>query len=199
MTVLRPLLFLFVMSWLAVPAMAQDLTLRNCTDASGHVVPSRMNLDIPVVVATQIGRGAPSIVFNPRVLPDLSESARAFLYAHECARHSLGIAREARTVENAHQADCAGLAALQRSGMLRGAQAVSSLQSALVFSPEQWRQVPGPARGFSLANCAPPRAMPASDPAWNRCVQRCGDGLFRCGRSSVCLQSYDRCEAACGR
>ena len=199
MTVLRPILLLFVMSWLALPAMAQDLTLRNGTDPNGRVVPSRMNLDIPVVVATQIGRGDPSIVFNPRILPDLSEAARAFLYAHECARHSLGFAREARTAERAQQADCAGLAALQRSGMLSGADAVGSLQSALVFSPEQWRKVPGPARGFALANCASPQTMPASDPGWNRCVHRCGDRLFKCGRSNACLQTYDRCEAACGR
>jgi hypothetical protein len=179
-------------------AGAQDLTFRGCTDAAGRAVPSRLDPESPLLVTSVREKGKAVIIYNPRALPDISDAARAFLYAHECARHNLGAAREARTAENATAADCWGLTTLQRSGLLRDAGDVTALQSELVFTPAQWQRIPGPVRGFELSQC-PQRAlhMAPSNPDWDQCVHACGDKLFHCGRSDSCLSAYDRCEAAC--
>lgn len=181
-------------------ASAQDLTFRGCTDATGRAVPSRIDEGLAEVVATVVEKGRLAIVYNPRALPGISDPARAFLYAHECARHNLGIEREARTMENAKRADCWGLATLQRSGLLKGEGDVAALQSELVFTPEQWGSIPGPKRGFELSSCAM-QAKPAftPEPGWDMCVHKCGDRLFRCGRSQSCLSTYDACVAGCNR
>ncbi|MCZ4304199.1 hypothetical protein O4G98_05580 [Zoogloeaceae bacterium G21618-S1] len=184
---------------LAVPAGAQDLTFRGCADAVGRAVPSQLDVESPSLVTTQMGQSRPLIVYNPRALPDVTDAVRAFLYAHECARHSLGIARDVPTPEAAQRADCEGLATLRRSGMLVEPGDVTALQSSLVFSPEQWARVPGPPRGFDLNNCPTRRAVPKSNPAWNQCVHRCGDRLYHCGQSASCLATYNSCQAACQR
>ncbi|TVO67619.1 hypothetical protein [Denitromonas ohlonensis] len=199
---MKSLFSMLAVMWLAVfavPAGAQDLTFRGCTDAAGRAVPSRLDVESPSLVMTQMGKSRPLIVYNPRALPDVTDAVRAFLYAHECARHSLGITRDVPTAEAAHRADCEGLATLQRSGMLVEAGDVTALQSMLVFSPEQWARVPGPPRGFDLNSCPTRRAMPQSDPAWNQCVHRCGDRLFHCGQSASCLATYNSCQSACRR
>lgn len=196
------IVFSVLMLWLALlagPATAQDLTFRGCTDRAGQPVPSRLDTEAPALVATQMSASSPLIVYNPRALPEVSDAVRAFFYAHECARHSLGIVREVPTADTARRADCEGLATLQRSGMLAAREDVVRLQSALALSPAQWARVPGPARGFDLTACPAPRTALPSDPAWNRCVHRCGDRLFHCGRSDSCQAAYDRCQAACVR
>jgi hypothetical protein len=200
MLALRLVFTLIAAAVLPALAGAQDLTFRGCTDAAGRAVESRFDEAAPQLVSTVREKGRAVIVYNPRALPDISDAARAFLYAHECARHNLGLAREARSPENARAADCWGLSTLQRSGLLRESGDVIALQSELVFTPAQWQRIPGPARGFELSQC-PQRAMrmAPSDPAWNQCVHACGDRLFRCGRSGACLAEYDRCEAGCKR
>jgi len=181
-------------------AGAQDLTFRGCTDAAGRPVPSRLDVESPLLVTSVREQGKAVIVYNPRALPDISDAARAFLYAHECARHNLGSAQADRTAENATAADCWGLTTLQRSGLLRDAGDVTALQSELVFTPAQWQRIPGPVRGFELSQC-PQRAqsMAPSNPGWDQCVHACGDRLFHCGRSESCLTTYERCEAGCRR
>ncbi|WP_227816028.1 hypothetical protein [Nitrogeniibacter aestuarii] len=200
MTALR--LVFALLACLLMPSLAgaQDLTFRGCTDASGRAVPSRVDESLPEVVTTVVEQGRFTLLYNPRALPGISDPARAFLYAHECARHNLGLAREARTVENAKQADCWGLSTLQRSGLLRGEGDVAALQSELVFTPDQWQRIPGPNRGFELASCSL-QAKPAfsPEPGWDMCVHKCGDRLFHCGQSQSCLNTYDACVAGCGR
>ncbi|KAA3653094.1 MAG: hypothetical protein DWQ11_09120 [Proteobacteria bacterium] len=199
---MKSLFSLLAAVWLVVlggPAAAQDLTFRGCTDVSGRAVPSRLDVESPYLVTTQMHRSGPEIVYNPRALPDVTDAVRAFLYAHECARHSLGIVRDVPAVDTAQRADCEGLATLQRSGMLVAPGDVLALQSSLVFSPAQWARVPGPARGFDLTACPTRRAVAPSDPAWNRCVHRCGDRLYHCGRSDSCMAAYSTCQAACKR
>lgn len=200
MTALR--LVFALLACLLMPSLAgaQDLTFRGCTDASGRAVPSRVDESLPEVVTTVVEQGRFTLLYNPRALPGISDPARAFLYAHECARHNLGLAREARTVENAKQADCWGLSTLQRSGLLRGEGDVAALQSELVFTPDQWQRIPGPNRGFELSSCSL-QAKPAftPEPGWDMCVHKCGDRLFHCGQSQSCLNTYDACVAGCGR
>ena len=199
---MKSLITLLCVLWLAVisvPASAQDLTFRGCTDASGRAVPSQLDVESPSLVTTQMGKSGARIIYNPRALPDVTDAVRAFVYAHECARHSLGITRDVPTVEAAQRADCEGLATLKRSGMLVEDGDVTALQSMLVFSPEQWARLPGPPRGFDLNSCPTRRAVPKSNPAWNQCVHRCGDRLFHCGQSASCLATYNRCQAACPR
>jgi len=181
-------------------ASAQDLTFRGCTDASGRPVPSRLDEASPLLVTSVREQGHAVIVYNPRALPDISDAARAFLYAHECARHNLGTGNQARTADNATAADCWGLTTLQRSGLLREPGDVAALQSELVFTPAQWQRIPGPARGFELSRCPQRAAVTAPrNPGWDQCVHACGDRLFHCGRSQSCLSAYDRCEAACSK
>ena len=199
MTALRTAFLLCLLALFALPASAQDLTFSGCTDAAGRKVPTRLDTESPLLVTTLMENGRPTIVYNPRALPDLTDAARAFLYAHECARHNLGQARYVRTEASAQAADCWGLATLQRSGMLREDDAVSALQSSLVFTPQQWLRVPGPVRGFALASCPTARVATPSNPRWNQCVHRCGDRLFHCGRSQSCQSTYDACQAACPR
>lgn len=200
MTALR--LVFALLACLLMPSLAgaQDLTFRGCTDASGRAVPSRVDESLPEVVTTVVEQGRFTLLYNPRALPGISDPARAFLYAHECARHNLGLAREARTVENAKQADCWGLSTLQRSGLLRGEGDVAALQSELVFTPDQWQRIPGPNRGFELSSCSL-QAKPAftPEPGWDMCVHKCGDRLFHCGQSQSCLNTYDACVTGCGR
>jgi len=200
MSVLRLVVALMACLLMSSLAAAQDLTFRGCTDASGRAVPSRLDENLPEVVTTVVEHGRFTILYNPRALPAISDPARAFLYAHECARHNLGIAREARTVENAKRADCWGLATLQRSGLLRDEGDVPALQSELVFTPEQWQRIPGPQRGFELSQCSM-QAKPAftPEPGWDMCVHQCGDRLFRCGRGQSCVNTYDACVARCGK
>ncbi len=189
----------FVLLVLVAPiASAQDLTFRGCTDGAGRAVPSRLDEESPVLVTTVVDKGRFTIIYNPRALPGVSDAVRAFLYAHECARHNLGSVRELRNVENAGAADCWGLTTLQRSGLLRKPGDVAKLQSELAFTASQWQRIPGPVRDFELAQC-PQRATQRapSNPGWNRCVHACGDRLFRCGQSNSCMQTYNRCESAC--
>lgn len=199
MSALRLVLSLLMCALMPVLASAQDLTFRGCTDAAGRAVPSRLDENLPELVTTVVEKGKLTILYNPRALPAISDAARAFMYAHECARHNLGLATEARTVENARAADCWGLATLRRSGLLPEAGDVAALQSELVFTPTQWQLLPGPQRGFELFQCTQrPMAAP-TDPGWNQCVHRCGDRLFHCGQSAGCMSTYDACVAGCQR
>ena len=198
MLALRIVFAFLVVALLPSIASAQDLTFRGCTDAAGRPVPSRLDEESPVLVMSVVEKGRFTLVYNPRALPDVSDAVRAFLYAHECARHNLGSARELRNADNARAADCWGLATLQHSGLLRAPGDVDALQSELVFTPSQWQRIPGPVRGFELSQCTQRVTQRApSDPGWNQCVHACGDRLFRCGQSQACLQTYDRCEAGC--
>ncbi|QID19334.1 hypothetical protein G3580_17960 [Nitrogeniibacter mangrovi] len=198
MSVLRLALTVCLVALMPSLAAAQDLTFRGCTDAAGRPVPSRVDENLPEVVTTVMEHGRSVILYNPRALPAISDAARAFMYAHECARHNLGLAGQARTEDTAREADCWGLTTLQRSGLLGAPDDVAKLQSELVFSPAQWQQLPGPRRGFELSQCpARPMHMAPSNPGWDQCVHACGDTLFRCGRSDACVSAYDRCEAGC--
>jgi hypothetical protein len=38
---------------------------------------------------------------------------------------------------------------------------------------------------------------PAS-PAWNTCMQNCGNRLYSCGRSESCNTAFNQCTAGCG-
>lgn len=180
------------------------VTYHGCTDAAGAPVVSLEDPNLPAVVGSGVEAGRPVIRYNPEALPRLSPEARLFFYAHECARLNLGLpAGGKRELGSARRADCRGLDAMRRSGLIDGDAAVARLQAELDFSAEQWRLLPGPPRRFELAACRQP-GLPATPPrpAWNACVRRCADSLRACNHAggvqgAACRADYERCTSLC--
>lgn len=188
------------------------LVFEGCTDALGHAVPSLSDPSLPQAFATQRTAGALSIHYNPVVPAGLSERARLFFYAHECARIGLGQETGLRNVGDAWRADCRALETLLHSGLLRR-QDIAALEAELQLPAALWSQLPGPPREIRLTACADASsrgrlALPAAPDAglnrWNACVQACGDTLLHCQRRTcggldcpACLPANDRCVAAC--
>jgi hypothetical protein len=162
-------------------------------------------------VLVQTGSDGVQLVirYNPTLLPRLKPATRLFLFAHECARLSLGSggAGEAK----ARQADCLGLATLLQAGLLKREE-LADVQGDLGFTAEEWALLPGPPRSFDLAACPvrgvvrlPSAATPnARQSGWNACVHGCGDRLYHCGKNcrgdaceSRCQEPYRQCVAAC--
>lgn len=200
----RMFLVLLVVS--APQAHAQDsISFHGCTDARGRAVISVADPAAPVVAGTHVEAGRQVIRYNPGLLPELSQAANLFFYAHECARHNLGLPLDRPlSPEQAQRADCWGLDSLQRSGLLRGEADLAALQAELNFTPEQWAVLPGPPRALDLPACqarlsARPRlaAPPAGQDTWNTCARVCADALFVC-RGGGCDETYGRCIAGCG-
>ncbi len=198
--------FLVLLVVFAPPAFSQEtISYHGCTDARGRAVLSVADPASPVVAGTHVEAGRRVIRYNPALMPELSQTARLFFYAHECARHNLALPLDRPlSAEEAQRADCWGLDSLLRSGLLRSAADLAALQAELRFTPEQWALLPGLPREFDLPACqariaAHPRlaAPPAGQDAWNACVRVCGDALFAC-RGAGCDDEYGRCIARCG-
>lgn len=170
-----------------------------CVDAAGRPVVSAADPFATAVARSAFEAGRPAILYNPGLLPRLSDSARLFFYAHECARHHLGLPLERRlTVEEARRADCHGLDGLLRSGLL-GADALVVLQAELRFDAGEWGVLPGPPRGFDLLGCRRASVLvvpPGGREQWNACARVCADTLRWC-RGPDCEAAYDRCAALC--
>lgn len=188
------------------PALAQtvEISYHGCTDRGGTQVVSVADPAAPVLVSTHFEAGRQYIRYNPQLLPRLQENTRLFLYAHECARHNLGLALDrALTPDEAQRADCWGLESLLRSGLLKDAGALAALQDDLQFTTDEWLRLPGPPRAFDLPACQRSIASrpslvhpPAGQDDWNTCVRRCGETLRAC-RTATCNADYERCVATC--
>lgn len=201
--------FLFLLTLLlglgVGPVRAEMVELQSCTEADGRTVPGVADPSLDVLVRSGLDGGHRVIRYNPELLPRLSAAARQFFFAQECAKLGQGVAPGAATSPaRARQADCIGVAVLQASGALGEPAALQALQDELVFSPDEWAQLPGPRRPFNLTACPPgaaialPLATPptANQLEWDACIRGCGDRLFRC-RDDGCLDSFRGCEAAC--
>ncbi|AYH42237.1 hypothetical protein CDA09_02350 [Azoarcus sp. DN11] len=184
---------------------AQEQTLYfGCTDAEGRSVAAVSDPSLERVVASRAGR-TPEIRYNEAILPRLTPESRLFLFAHECARHNLGLPLAgARSEADARRADCHGLESLRRSGLLDAAR-IDALERDLQFSADEWERIPGPSRTFALRACAAQaaargiltRTTPAQ-PEWNACVRGCGERLRACApRAAACDDAYERCAALC--
>jgi len=192
---------------------AETVELVSCTDAGGRVVQGLPDPSLNVLVRAGQDGGRRVIRYNTDVLPELSALARQFFFAQECARVALGLAPGVDPPPaRARQADCIGAATLRTSGALDETAALRALQAELVFSEDQWAQLPGPRRAFDLAACPArtgialplPSAPSEQQVAWNACIRQCGDRLLHCqggcrgaACGDACLAAYDRCEAAC--
>ncbi|WP_018991887.1 hypothetical protein [Aromatoleum toluclasticum] len=186
-------------------AFAQEHTsYHGCTDAAGRAVAAVSDPALDQVVASLSG-AAPAIRYNEALLPRLTPESRLFLFAHECARHNLGLPLDGKRTEgDARRADCHGLESLLRSGLLEEAR-IDALERELQFSAEEWERVPGPPRTFALRTCAAQSAVehlltrPArAKPEWNACVRGCGARLWACAPHNVaCEDAYDRCVSLC--
>lgn len=186
-------------------AQAQEQTsYHGCIDADGRAVAAVSDPALERVVASRAGR-APEIRYNEAILPRLTAEARLFVFAHECARHNLGLPVEgARTEADARRADCHGLESLLRSGLLDGAR-VDALERELQLSPEEWAQVPGPPRSIALRACTAENAAQrlllrptSARPEWSACVRSCGERLRSCApKTAACDDAYERCVALC--
>ncbi|THF65061.1 hypothetical protein [Pseudothauera rhizosphaerae] len=199
---------LFVLFAAFVPqAFAQEvISFHGCTDAKGQPVVSVADPAAPLVAGSGEDAGRPAIRYNPTLLPELPQAVRLFFFAHECARHNLGLPlTRTLSAEEAQRADCWGLDSLTRSGLLRGEAAVAALQADLRFTPEQWAVLPGPQRAFDLPACRARTgnrlrldvAPTAEQDNWNTCVRVCGETLRAC-RGAACNKDYDSCVARCG-
>lgn len=185
-------------------AAGAQTTYHGCTDAAGNPVAAVADPALDQLVASRPGP-APEIRYNEDLLPRLLPESRAFLFAHECARHNLGlpIDRE-RGPDDARQADCHALAAMVRSGLIDDTK-IDALERDLQFDADEWAVVPGPRRPFTLRACAAEvaterlRVGPSSErPEWNGCVRGCGERLRACApRGPACDDAYERCTAMC--
>ncbi|MCC4117478.1 hypothetical protein LLG90_19155 [Aromatoleum toluclasticum] len=186
-------------------AQAQEqMIYLGCTDAQGRAVAAVSDPALERVVASRAG-AAPEIRYNEAILPRLTPESRLFLFAHECARHNLGLPLGGgRTEAEARRADCHGLETLSRSGLLDAAR-IDALERELQFSAEEWERVPGPPRTFALRACATQSAVEhlltrpkRAKPEWNACIRGCGARLWVCAPHNVaCEDAYERCVSLC--
>jgi hypothetical protein len=190
------------------PAVGGVQIIEGCVDARGAPVVSVEDDALPRLALAAAEDGRPVLRYNPGVLPRLSIAARAFFYAHECARLSMDMAPgAARTLGAARRADCQALAALRQSNILDGDAAMSALLAELRFTDAEWSMIPGPSREFQLAGCPMrgalrlPAAGPPSEASLrhDRCVHACGDSLWQCQQRCRGTACRDGCEAAFGR
>ena len=183
---------------------AEIVDLVSCTDVNGRLIPGKPDPSLATIVASGVEGGQRVIRYNPELLPNLSTLAHQFFFAQECARVALGeVPGAVLSPARAHEADCVGVTILETAGVLRRHAMLETLQGELVFSDEQWGQLPGPRREFSLTACPRkstirlPLATPltANKAEWNACIRACGDPLFHC--KGECLAAFERCVAAC--
>ncbi len=207
---MRWLLAVALMLTLGAARGEEYLTFQGCVDADGRAVPSQLDRSLVRAVDTAYVGGRPTIRYNPDVLPELRSDTRLFMYAHECARHELGLpAGEARTLEDARRADCAGLATLLRSDLLVPRD-VAAIEHDAALTPDAWALLPGPARTLALDACLeelaarPSLAHPVkAQPDWNSCVRACGEPLRACKRTCSgaacddCQSRYEQCSSMC--
>lgn len=182
----------------AFPAQASTLP-ESCTDSRGRVSAVETDYAQEELVRSVSGR----IRHNPRVLAHLPDTVRLFFVAHACARTS---APDAATPAQVHRADCTAYRMLEASGLMKQS-GTNGLARELVFTPDEWNLLPGPARSFDFADCTTrgnvlrlPLATPPTAPQvnWNACAHACGDRLWHCGNNDACLNAYDTCLKACG-
>lgn len=202
---LRRVLLGAVLALLALTAWGQvQTTYAGCTDADGVPVAAVSDSSLEHVVASRAGSGRAEIRYNDAILARLQPESRLFLFAHECARHNLGLAVDGARVEaDARRADCWALETLERSGLVTPAR-VDALERDLQFSEAEWTRVPGPPREFRLRSCAAENAArhvlsrpSAGQPGWNACVRSCGDHRRACAGEGRCDDAYERCVSMC--
>lgn len=196
--------------WQLAQAGSGDPALfESCVDARGRLLKAVSDPQLPVLVRAA---GDRSLRYNPDLLPRLSQGARFFLYAQECARVGLTDTGASLAAERARTADCKAVEALLASGAVQRRE-LPALQAELSFSPEEWSLLGGPPRDFDLGRCqsrrgnvlAIPRGAPrAEQSAWNDCIRACGDRLWACQKRScggadcpVCQGAYQSCQVAC--
>lgn len=200
------MVLLLCLAQLAGAAWAQtQTTYHGCTDAAGNAVPAILDTAIAGVLESRVADGAAAIHYNPQALPRLLPETRLFLFAHECARHNLGLdVGPVRRVEDARRADCQGLDTLMRSRLL-GDRQIELVQTDLSLSSSEWPLVPGPVRDFALRACVAERASSqalarpaAGQPDWNACVRACGERRRACRQAAAtCDATYERCVSLC--
>lgn len=202
------LAFMLAALFQPLPARAQSVTTyHGCIGADGEPVASMLDDRLATAFERRLEHARPVIRYNPARAPGLTERARLFLYAHECA-HARA-ATVLRTPDADHRADCQALETLLRSGLLATTE-VAALQAELPITPDDWREV-GPPRAIDLPGClADARAHPSltaplpGQDAWNSCARACGDTLLSCQRRScggvdcaTCRTPYERCVSVC--
>lgn len=194
------------LAMLSVMARAEAPVFESCLDSRGQTLAAHPDSRLTVLVRTVSEQGRPAIRYNPDLLPQLSNNARLFFYAHQCAR------RGSETAATAHRADCLALNTLLASDQLKYKD-LPALQAELKFSDEDWTLLPGPARQIDLSNCRassgdvlrlPLAAQPSPGQRdWNACVRTCADSLWTCqkarrnGATDDCLGAYDQCRSGC--
>lgn len=199
--------------WQPAVAESGDAALfESCVDARGRLLKAVSDPQLPVLVRATGAAGDSSLRYNPDLLPRLSQGARFFLYAQECARVGLTDTGAALAAERARRADCKAVDALLASGAVTRKE-LPALQVELSFTAEEWGLLTGPQRTFELGSCprrrgnvlAIPRAAPTAQQAgWNDCVRACGDRLWACQKRGCagadcpsCQGAYESCQVAC--
>jgi hypothetical protein len=189
---------LLLTSLVALSVQASTLP-ESCTDSRGNAITIEADYQQEELVRSLKGQ----IRHNPRVLQHLPDTVRLFFVAHACAQAS---APDIATHAQIHRADCTAYRMLEASGQLKQI-GTNGLVRALVFTSDEWKLLPGPARTFDFTDCTtsgnvlrlPPATLPSTAQAhWNACTHACGDRLWHCGNRDTCLNAYDACLKACG-
>jgi hypothetical protein len=192
----------FLMALIGPTSADEQIVFERCFDGRGKTLVATVDGEQAELVRTVARGGRPEIRYNPAVLPHLSNNARLFFYAHQCARQGLGESASAR------RADCVALNVLLGNQHLRPAD-LPALQAELSFSGEEWVRLPGPPRQIDLSNCQPasgnvlrlplPTQPSARQNDWNICLRHCADRLWACGKAADehCQAAYDQCRSAC--
>ncbi|MBS1208300.1 MAG: hypothetical protein H6R19_698 [Proteobacteria bacterium] len=190
-----------------------SFSFAGCVDSRERPVASQADPALPVLVETRLVEGNRVIFYNPSLLPQLLPETRAFLYAHECAWTRLGMPIDlVRSEANAHRADCWAANTLLRSKLVKGDTGLDAIEADLALAEAESARLPAPPRALALSSCVATKPAPRAEshsgtvlklnenpasPAWNACMQACGNRLYACGRSSNCTTSFDQCTAGC--
>lgn len=160
-----------------VPATARSQTpYAGCVDRLHRPVATIPDESLPSAASAYIDNGRPVIYWNAKRLTGASETARTFIYLHECAHHVLGHLYKANDRRWENEADCWAIQHLVDGGAMRGHNVVA-LERELADWPADPMHLGGRQLVQSLQHCI---AIRTDHRAWTAVL----DGFLEASRDS---------------
>ena len=159
---------------LAASSHAQTPTTISCIDARGRVVRAVQITNGVLAKATTDEGGQPIIQYDARRVDGISPQLQLFVYAHECAHHTLGHDTTGSFTEaQEHNADCRGVDMLTRRLGFTSNDVMLLQGRMLELGSDTVRRLPWRTRAYDLEGCLPevisrreasrPKEMTATD------------------------------------